>query len=68
VRHAREVGDDRVARDVLAEPDRERRAGCRLVHEIAERDEVGRAVGHLDADRLLPGIGARMRISVVASA
>ena len=69
VRHAREVGPDRVARDVLAEPDGERARGLReVVEHVAERDEVRRDVRHLDADGLLPGIGARIRISVVASA
>ena len=74
VRHAREVGEHGVAGDVLAEPDGERRAGRGLVDEIAERDEVGRAVGHLDADRLLAGdrredadLGRRERVGEVVA-
>ena len=56
VRHAREVGPDGGAGDVLAEPDgdRARRRGQRL-EDVAERDEVRREVRQLDADRLLAG-------------
>ncbi len=74
MRHAREVGHDRVAGDVLAEPDGERRADGRLVDEIAERDEVRRAVGHLDADGLLArdrredaDLGRRQRVGEVVA-
>ena len=39
-----------------------------VVVDVAERDDVRAEVGNLDADGLLAGIGARIRISVVASA
>ena len=56
VRHAREVGPDRVAGDVLAEPDGERARGLRqVVEDVAERDEVRGGVRDLDADGLLAG-------------
>ena len=74
VRHAREVGDHGLARDVLAEPDGQRRAGRGLVDEVAERDEVRRAVRHLDADRLLArdrredaDLGRRERVGEVVA-
>ena len=54
VRHPREVRPDGVARDVLAEPDRERarRAG-QVVVDVAERHHPRREVRDLDADGLL---------------
>ena len=56
VRHAREIGPDGRARDVLAEPDRERaRRRGKVGVDVAERDEVRAEVRHLDADRLLAG-------------
>ena len=56
VRHAGEVGPDRVAGDVLAEPDRQRARRRRQVAEdVAERDELRREVRDLDADGLLAG-------------
>ena len=55
VRHAGEVGPDRVPGDVLAEPDGERARGRgQVVVDVAERDEARREVRYLDADRLLP--------------
>jgi hypothetical protein len=69
VRHAREVGPDGRSRDVLAEPDGERARGRgQVVEDVAERDEVRREVRTSTPTACLPGIGARMRISVVASA
>ena len=73
VRHAREVGPDRGARDVLAEPDRERARGCgQVVEDVAERDEVRLEIRDLDAHRLLardrredPDLGRRERIGEV---
>ncbi len=56
VRHLGEVGADRAAGDVLAEPDRQRRpAGGRLLQHVAEVDDPAAGVGDLDADRLLAG-------------
>src|SRR5919106_1552410 len=56
VRHAGEVGPDGGPGDVLAEPDRERaRVLGQLVEDVSERDDVGREIGDLDADRLLAG-------------
>jgi hypothetical protein len=40
----------------------------RVARDVAERDDPAVAVGDLDADGALAGIGARMRISVAASA
>ncbi len=73
VRHAREVGPDRGARDVLAEPDRQRARGCgQVVEDVAERDEVRLEIRNLDAHRLLagdrredPDLGRRQRIGEV---
>ena len=65
VRHPREVGPDRVARDVLAEPDGERaRRPRKVVEDVAERDHARREVRDLDPDGLLargsaPGSGSR---------
>ena len=61
VRHACEVGPHGVAGDVLAEPDRQRRAARALAvllgqlaaEDVAEVDHAVALVGHLDADRLL---------------
>jgi hypothetical protein len=56
VGHAREVGPDGGAADVLAEPDGEGARALRQVGEdVAERDEVRAQVRDLDADRLLAG-------------
>ena len=56
VRHAREVGPDGGAGDVLAEPDRDRaRRRRQRLEDVAERDEVRGEVRELDADRLLAG-------------
>ena len=56
VRHAAQVGDDRVAADVLAEHQRDRRrhvvVGLRL-DDLAERDHLARLVRDLEAHRRL---------------
>ena len=58
VRHAREVGPDGSAGDVLAEPDRQRaRRSRQAVEDVAERDELRDDVRDLHADRLLAGDG-----------
>ena len=58
VRHAGEVGDDRIAADVLAEHERERRrhvvVGLRL-DDFAERDHLARLVRDLETHRRLAG-------------
>src|SRR5207248_6317454 len=60
VRHAREVRDDRLARNVIAQAQREQvgtlAEGGRL-DDLADRDEAGRFVRHLDADGRLAGDG-----------
>ena len=54
VRHLREVRADRPARDVLAEPHRQRRpVRRRVLEDVAEVDDPPARVGDLDADRLL---------------
>ena len=54
VRHLRQVGADRAARDVLAQPHRQRRpVGRRLLVDVAQVHDPPARVGHLDADRLL---------------
>ena len=54
--HLREVGADRPAGDVLAEPDRQRRpVGRRVLEDVAEADDPPAGVGNLDADGLLAG-------------
>ena len=51
-----EVGADRLAGDVLAEPDRQRRpASGRVLEDVAELHDPPARVGHLDADRGLAG-------------
>ena len=56
VRLLGEVGADRLAGDVLAEPDRQRRPAVRrLLEDVAEVDHLAHAVGHLDAHGLLAG-------------
>ena len=58
VRHLRQVGDHRLALEILAERDRQRRARALEVarlDQLAERDHLRRRVRHLDADRALPG-------------
>ena len=75
VRHPGEVAGDAVPRDVLAEPGRERaRAGGQVGVDVAQRDEVGREIGHLDADRLLAGdrgedadLGRRERVGQIVA-
>ena len=53
VRHARKVGAHRLAADVLAERERQRRlqlvVGLRL-HDLAERDDLANLVRNLEAD------------------
>jgi hypothetical protein len=54
VRLLREVGPDRLARDVLAEPDRQRRVALRrIAQDVPEVDHAPDPVRDLDADRLL---------------
>ena len=54
VRHLGEVGADGAARDVLAEPDRERRPALgRRLEDVAEVDDAAARVRDLDADGLL---------------
>ena len=56
VRHLGQVGADRLAGDVLAEPDRERRPALGpRAEDVAEVDDAAVAVGDLDADGLLAG-------------
>ena len=56
VRHLREVGADRLAGDVLAEPHGQRRPVLgRLLEDVAESDDPPVQVGDLDADGLLAG-------------
>ncbi len=56
VRHAREIGPDRVSGDVLAEPHGQRARRRRKVSvDVAEGDELRREVRHLDAHGLLAG-------------
>ena len=73
VRHLREIGADRAPRDVLAEPDRQRRPlRRRLLEDVAESHDAPLRVRHLDADRLLardrredPHVGRRERVREV---
>ena len=54
VRHLGQVGTDRPAADVLAQPHRQRRpVRRRLLQDVAEVDDAPARVGNLDADRLL---------------
>ena len=54
VGHLREVGPDRLARDVLAEPHCQRRPVLRgLLVDVAEAHDLAAGVGDLDPDRLL---------------
>ncbi len=54
VRHLGQVGADRAAGDVLAQPHGQRRpVGRRLLEDVAEVDDPPARVRHLDADRLL---------------
>ena len=56
VRHLGQVGADRAARHVLAEPHGERRpVRRRLLEDVAEVDDPPARVRHLDADGLLAG-------------
>jgi hypothetical protein len=56
-------------RDVLAEPDRERRpVRRRVLEDVAELHDPPRALGTSTPTACLPGIGARIRMSVAASA
>ena len=56
VRHLRQVGADRAAGDVLAEPDRQRGpVGGRVLEHISEVDDPPAGVWNLDADGLLAG-------------
>ena len=56
VRHLRQVGADRLAGDVLAQPDRERRPVLgRVLVDVAEAHDPAVLVGDLDADGLLAG-------------
>ena len=56
VRHLRQVGADRAARDVLAQPDRQRRPVRRRgLEDVAQVHDPAARVGDLDADRLLAG-------------
>ena len=56
VRHLREVGADRAARDVLAQPHGQRRPALGgLLQHVAEVDDLAARVGDLDADGLLAG-------------
>ena len=51
-----EVRSDRLAGDVLPQPDRQRGpVGRRILEDVPETDEATLAVGNLDADRLLAG-------------
>ncbi len=57
------------AGDVLAEPDRERRPVLgRVLEDVAEVDDAALGVRDSIPTACLPGIGARIRISVAASA
>jgi len=63
MRHLGEVGDQRLARCVFAEKQRDhhvlrRGFGCKL-HEFLQADFFLLLVGHLDADGVLPRHGAR---------
>ena len=56
VGHLRQVGADRPAGDVLAEPDGQRRPVLgRLLEDVAEVDDPPPGVRDLDPDRLLAG-------------
>ena len=70
VRHLGQVGADRAARDVLAEPDGERRPVRRAAGwKTSPRCTIRRrAFGTSMPTACLPGIGARMRMSAAASA
>jgi hypothetical protein len=73
VRHLRQVGADRAAGDVLAEPDGQRRPVLRrLLEDVAEVDDPAPRVRDLDADRLLardrredPDVGGGQRVREV---
>ena len=73
VRHLRQIGADRAAGDVLAEPDRQRRpVRRRALEDIAEVHDPPARVWNLDADRLLagdrredPDVGRRQRVREV---
>ncbi len=73
MRHLRQVGADRLAGDVLAEPDRQRRpAGRRVLEDVAELHDPPARVGDLDADGRLAGdrredadVGRRQRVGEV---
>ena len=56
VRHLRQVGPDRPARDILAQPDRQRRPVRRgILEHVAQMDDPPPRVRNLDPDRLLAG-------------
>ena len=58
MRHAREIGDDRRAADVLAEHEGEARRGALVGvggEQLAQIHRLGLAVGQLDADDVAPG-------------
>ena len=61
---------DRVPGDVLARarPSSGLAVAGQVVEDVAQRDEFGEWFGTSTPTACLPGIGARMRISVVASA
>ena len=73
VRHLRQVGADRLAGHVLAQPHRQRRPVLRrLLEDVAEAHDPAVRVGHLHADRLLAGdrredadVGRRQRVGEV---
>ncbi len=58
VNEPRQVGEHRLAGDVLADPHRQGRGVDRQVAvDVAQADPVGLTIGHLDADRRLAGNG-----------
>ena len=58
MRHFREIGDDAMAFDVLADGDLQKVPPCFREH-IREQDGLTSLVGHLDADVVRTGIGAK---------